>query len=190
MNTTIKAVAAGALGMTLLAAGCGLGRASADPVPAPTPPAAAAPAPAPAGTQWAPVAPGTPNPFDAAAAAGGAPAQPGPFAPQPGDPNGRGVVPAPKPAPAPTKTPATANPLTTVERRPGYEVGTGDGELEPGKWHTDGQGDGYAYASVRGAGNGKPVDVVSVDGPSTITLKAGQQFESHGGVTWTLKAAK
>lgn len=112
-------------------------------------------------------APATPAPSPAAAA-------PAPTAPAP-------VEQAPAPAPAPV---APAGPLTSVTDG-SYEVGTDADQIKAGKWHTDGKTDGIApYAVVNGA-NGDIVKVINLDGPYTITLKNGQQFETHGGATWT-----
>lgn len=91
---------------------------------------------------------------------------------------------APAPAPA---APAQTGPLTTVTDGGGYEVGKADDQLKPGKWATTGASDGTVPYAVVHAANGDIVKWVNVDGPYTITLKAGQTFETHGGVTWTLK---
>ena len=40
------------------------------------------------------------------------------------------------------------------------------------------------YAQILNS-NGDIAKFINVDGPQTVTLKAGQHFETHAGVTWT-----
>lgn len=97
-------------------------------------------------------------------------------------------------APEPTtKAPATveetvpSGPLTTFGAGT-YMVGTGDNEIKPGKYRSPAPTDRglkMCYYDVMSPDDHYLDQGIANDGPSLVTLKAGNKFESHGCETWT-----
>jgi hypothetical protein len=96
------------------------------------------------------------------------------------------VATAPQPPAVAVAPAAPAAPAGPTIKDGGYEVGPGANQVVPGKYHTDGPGNGIApYAIIKDA-NGQIDRVINIDGPYTITLTQGQAFETHGGAIWAL----
>ena len=95
--------------------------------------------------------------------------------------------PAAAPAPAPAAAPASGGPLTEVSEGT-YEVGTGDGQVAPGKYKSpgpSGSGGSCYWARLR---SDDTTDIIANDlkeGPTVMTVKAADKDVEVRGCTFT-----
>lgn len=82
--------------------------------------------------------------------------------------------------------PVPSGPLTTFDNGT-YMVGTGDNEIKPGKYRSPSPTDRsikMCYFDVMSPDNHYLDQGVTPEGPSLVTLKTGNKFESSGCETW------